>query len=119
MAKSLAVSTATAANGGGTVTLPSVAGQVHNITSIQITRIATAALAGTAVLSITTTNLAGLTWDVGNAMIAGGTQNDVVLVPVFPIQSDAPGTNTTIVLPAAGAAVQWRVNVTYYTDVQK
>lgn len=117
MAKSLAVTATAAANTGLTLTLPAVTGEVHYITSIQITRTATAALAGTATLVITSTNIGGLTWSVGNAMTAGGTQNDLVLAPRHPIQSDAPSTATTIVCPAPGAAVLWRVNVTYYTGV--
>jgi len=117
MAKTLTVVLAPAANTGGTLTLPAVTGQCHFITSIQITRVATAALTGSAVLDITTTNLNGSNWKVGNAMAAGGTQNDVQLSFAQPIRSDAAGVDTTIVFPAPGAAVQWIVNVTYYTGV--
>jgi hypothetical protein len=117
MAKSLAVTATAAANTGVTLTLPAVTGESHYITSIHISRTATAALAGSATLVITSTNIGGLTWSVGNAMSAGGTQNDLVLTPTLPIQSDAPGTATTIVCPVPGAAVLWRVNVTYYTGV--
>lgn len=117
MAKTLVATFTAAANTGGTLTLPAITGESHYILSIQITRVATAALAGSAVIDITTTNLGGLNWKVGNAMAAGGTQVDVELAPSFPIQSAAPGTASTIVFPAPGAAVTWSVNVTYYTGV--
>lgn len=117
MAKTLAVVLAPAANTGGTLTLPAVAGEVHYIQSIQITRAASAALAGSAVLDITTTNLGGLNWKVGNAMSAGGTQKDVELSFAIPLRSDVVNTASTIVFPAPGAGVQWIVNVTYYTGV--
>ena len=119
MAKTLAVTATAAANTAVTLTIPAVAGEVHFIKSIQITRVATAALAGTAALQITTTNLGGLAWTVGNAMSAGGTQNDIVLTPSLPLQSDAVNTASTIVCPAPGAAVIWSLNVTYYTGVAR
>ena len=85
------------------------------ITGIEITRNATAALAGTATLVITTTNIPGsLAWSVGNAMAAGGTQIDVSRDFSVPLKSTAPNTATTIVCPVPGAAVLWRVNVFYY-----
>lgn len=117
MARTLAVVLAPALNTGGTLTLPAVTGECHYITSIQITRAASAALAGSAVLDITSTNLNGLNWKVGNAMAVGGTQKDVELSFGQPIRSAAPGVASTIVFPAPGAGVQWVVNVTYYTGV--
>lgn len=112
----LAVTFTAAANTGGTLTIPAAgAGLFHYITSLEITRNATAALAGTATLVITSTNLPGsLAWSVGNAMIAGGTEHDVLLTPTTPLKSLLANTATTIVVPAPGAAVLWRVNVTYY-----
>lgn len=112
----LTVSSTAAANTGLTVTLPAAgAGLYHYITGIEITRNATAALAGTATLVITTTNLPGSrAWSVGNAMAAGGTQIDVNIARDSPIKSSAANTNTTIVMPAPGAAVLWRCNVDYY-----
>ena len=105
-----------AVNTGATITLPAVAGQFHYITLIRISRNATAALAGTAQLQITTTNLYGLTIEVGNAMSAGGTQTDAILnMPGGnPLKSQVVNTATTIVLPAPGAAVRWSVEVFYY-----
>lgn len=104
-----------AANAGATLTLAApAAGLRHYITSIRIGRSATAALAGTALLSITTTNLNGLAWRVGNAMAAGGTQRDVELAPDYPIAAAVAATATTIVVPVPGAAVAWDIAVTYY-----
>ncbi len=113
----LAVTNTAAANTGVTLTLPAAgSGLFHYITHIHISRNATAALAGTATLVITTTNLPGsLAWSVGNAMVAGGTQNDVVLALTSPLKSSAANTATTIVAPAPGAAVLWRLNAFYYT----
>lgn len=108
--------TATAAAGTGfTLTLPGATGQFHYITRIDIMRNATAALAGTATLLITTTNLPGSpVWSVGNAMIAGGTQVDVNATFQNPLKSSVAGTATTFVIPAPGAGVLYRANVHYY-----
>lgn len=105
-----------AANTGVTLTLPAAgAGLYHYIVSLEMTRNATAALAGTATLVITTTNLSGsLAWSVGNAMIAGGTQIDVARDFAVPLKSSVANTATTIVMPAPGAAVLWRGNCYYY-----
>lgn len=112
----LAVTVTAAANTGATLTLPAPgAGQFHYITSLQISRNATAALVGSATLVITSTNLPGaLAWSVGNAMAAGGTQRDVELAPTTPLKSSAANTATTIVMPIPGAAVLWRAVATYY-----
>jgi hypothetical protein len=109
--------TATAgANAAATATLPAAGGGLyHYITHIGITRNATAALAGTATIIHTTTNLPGSpAWSVGNAMAAGGTQIDVVYQPTTPLKSLVANTNTTVVAVAGGAAVLGRVNVSYY-----
>jgi hypothetical protein len=111
----LVQSVTAAANTGYTVTLPAVTGLFHYITRISQVRNATAALAGTATLVTTTTNLPGtLAWSVGNAMVAGGTQLDIDEVFTAPLKSSASGTATTIVVPAPGAAVLTRTNVYYY-----
>ena len=104
------------ANASATATLPAAGiGMFHYITHIGITRNATAALAGTATLIHTTTNLPGSpAWSVGNAMVAGGTQIDVVYEPTTPLKSLVANTATTVVAVAAGAAVLNRVNVSYY-----
>lgn len=105
-----------AANAAVTLTLAAPgAGLRHYITGIEITRNATAALAGTATLVVTTTNLPGsLAWSVGNAMNAGGTQIDVQREFVHPLQASAQNTATTIVAPIPGAAVLWRITAYYY-----
>lgn len=108
-----------AANAAVTVTLPAAGtGLFHYITSIEITRNATAALAGSATLVHTSTNLPGNpAWSVGNAMAAGGTQVDVDYQPSNPLKSLVANTNTTIVAAAGGAAVLNRVNVSYYVGM--
>lgn len=110
------VTATAAANTQATATLPAGgAGLFHYITYISLMRNATAALAGTATLIHTTTNLTGSpAWSVGNNMIAGGTQIDVDLQLSFPIKSTVANTNSTVVMPAAGAAVLNRINVGYY-----
>jgi hypothetical protein len=112
----LHVTATAAANAAATATLPAAgAGMFHYITSIQISRNATAALAGTATIIHTSTNLPGNpAWSVGNAMAAGGTQLDVVYEPANPLKSLVANTNTTIVAAAGGAAVLGRVNVSYF-----
>lgn len=112
----LHVTATAAANTAVTATLPAAGvGMFHYITHIDITRNATAALAGTATLIHTTTNLPGSpAWSVGNAMVAGGTEKDVVYEPTTPLKSSVANTNTTVVAAAAGLAVLGRVNVTYY-----
>lgn len=110
------VTVTAAANTAATATLPAAgAGLFHYITYISIMRNATAALAGTATLIHTTTNLPGTpAWSVGNAMAAGGTQIDVYFQPANPLKSLVANTNTTVVAAAGGAAVLNRVNVGYY-----
>jgi hypothetical protein len=111
----LAVTALSAANASVTATLPAVAGQFHYISSIHITRTCTAALTGTAALAITTTNLPGsLAWTAGNACAVGSTNNDVAHDFTAPLKSSVVNTATTIVCPAAGAAVVCRITVLYF-----
>ena len=113
---SLNVNATAAVNTAVTLTLPAAgAGLFHYITTIEIYRASTAALAGAAILNITTTNLTGLAWNVGNNMIAGGTQIDVSTTFASAVRSAVANTASTIVMPAAGAAVSWMANVHYYT----
>ena len=116
MPTNLWVTATAAANTAATATLPNPGtGMFHYITHIEITRNATAALAGTATIIHTSTNLPGSpAWSVGNAMLAGGTQLDVNYQPANPLKSAVAGTATTIVAAAGGAAVLSRVNVGYY-----
>jgi hypothetical protein len=109
------VTATAAANTAATASLPAVAGMFHYITHIDITRNATAALAGTATIIHTTTNLPGSpAWSVGNAMAAGGTQLDAFIDFAVPLRSSVANTATTVVAAAGGAAVLGRVNVGYY-----
>lgn len=110
------ISATAVANTAATATLPAAGvGLFHYITHINIVRNATAALAGTATLIHTTTNLPGsFAWSVGNAMNAGGTQVDVIYEPRQPLKSVLSNTTTTVVAAAGGAAVLGRVNVSYY-----
>lgn len=109
----------TTANTAGTLTLaaPGV-GLFHYITRIEIARINSTATAvtGTAALSITTTNLTGsLAWTIGNAIAAGDSKVDVIAAFAgSPLKSTTANTATTFVLPAGGAGVQYRINVSYY-----
>jgi|SRR6267142_392862 len=99
---------------GGTITLPAISGKYHYITRLDFIRSSTAALAGTATLQITTTNLPGsLQWRVGNAMATGGTQIDLSAAYVPPMKSSVAGTATTFVFPSAGAAVLWNCTAHY------
>jgi len=120
-AADLTVTVAGGANAIATATLPAPGvGLHHYITHISIKRVATAALAGGALLTVTTTNLVGArTWRTGNQMsITVSTQEGTVLVDqeyVHPLKSSVANTATTIVCPAAGAAVSWHIIVDYYT----
>lgn len=110
------VTATAAANTLATASLPAAgAGMFHYITSIHLARNATAALAGTATLIATTTNMIGSpAWSYGNAMVAGGSQTDLAQVFANPVKSSVANTATTVVMPAAGAAVLNRINVGYY-----
>lgn len=112
----LHVTATAAANTAATATLPAAgAGMFHYITNINLTRNATAALAGTATLIHTSTNLPGSpAWSVGNAMAAGETRTDLDYSPTTPLKSSVANTATTIVMAAGGAAVLNRINVSYY-----
>jgi hypothetical protein len=110
------VTVTAAANTIATCTLPAPGvGLFHYITYLHAARNATAALAGSATLIITSTNLPGTpAWSVGNAMVAGGSQVDIDMQPSSPLKSLVANTATTIVMPAAGLAVLNRINCSYY-----
>jgi hypothetical protein len=115
----LSITVTGGANAIATATLPAAAGLFHYITAINIRRVATALLAGGLVLAVTTTNLGGRSWRTGNqASITVDTMDSAVLVDqafAFPLKSDVVNTATTIVAPAAGAAVAWHIVVDYFT----
>jgi hypothetical protein len=112
----LHVTVTAAAAAAATITLPAAgAGMFHYITYLECKRNATAALAGTATLIVTSTNLPGTpAWSNGNAMVAGGDHVDVFINGSNPLKSLVANTATTIVMPAAGAAVLNRGNCSYY-----
>lgn len=111
----LAVTALSSANTTVTATLPAVAGQFHYITGISITRTCTAAITGSAVLAVTTTNLPGsLAFTSGNACAIGSTNVDIQMAFPSPLKSSAVNTATTVVAPAAGATGVYRINVFYY-----
>ena len=114
--QSTLMATATAAaNAAATATLPAVPGKTHVITAIQLVRAANAAVIGSAVLVTTSTNLPGNpSWSAGNLIAAGQTIVDLDWEPKFPLRAAAASTATTIVMPAAGAGVINRINVSYY-----
>lgn len=113
------ITVAGGANAIATATLPAAgAGRYHYITHLSIRRVATAALAGGALLTVTTTNLGGRSWRTDNqASITVSTFSPAVLIDqeyAHPLRSDVANTNTTITCPAAGAAVSWHIVVDYY-----
>lgn len=116
----LNVNVAGGANAIATANLPAAgAGLFHYITHIFIKRVATAALAGGALLTVTTTNLAARAWRTGNQM---SITVDVSDPPVLtdqefshPLKSDLANTASTIVCPAPGAGVSWHISVDYFT----
>lgn len=117
---SLNITVTGAPNVIATASLPAAgAGLFHYITHIFIARVATAALAGGALLTVTTTNLGGRSWRTGNqASILVSTFDQGQLIDAeysHPIKSAVANTISTIVGPAAGAAVSWHIQVDYYT----
>lgn len=117
------VNVAGAANAITTLTIPAPAGATQHIyiCHLRIARVATAALAGGALLTVTTTNLVGgKQWRTGNqASITVSTFNDSVLIDhdySHPLRSLNPNVAVTIVAPAAGAAVSWDIAADYYID---
>jgi len=112
----LHVTVTAAANTAATITLPAAGvGMFHYITYLNCRRNATAALAGTATLIITSTNLPGSpAWSNGNAMIAGGTVEDIDYQSAHPLKSLLANIATTIIMPAPGLAVLNRGNCSYY-----
>ena len=101
------------ANAETTLTLTPKAGTRVRIWSLRIGRASTAALAGSATLSIATTNLNSATFVVGNLMADAGTENDVNMTFPDGLDADAVTTAVTFVMPAAGAAVLWNAEAVF------
>ena len=109
------VSAVAASGVAATASLPSVAGQFHYITAIDIQLYATAARTGAvAPVTVTTTNLPGApAWLFPTAQAIGVIDRyDVPLLTA--LKSSVVNTNTTIAAPIATAGI-WRINVGYYT----
>lgn len=102
------------ANAQLTVTLPAVTGQFHYLTSLELTHTCTSGVAGSAVITITTTNLNGLQWINGNLCTAGQ-EHQTLITFTPPFKSAVSGTASTIVFPAMGTSAQSGINVYYYT----
>jgi len=113
---SLSISAVSAANTIVTLTIPAGTGNVfHQLLSVTVDTGCTAAIVGTAVLTVTTTNMPGsLAWSFGDACAIGSTNHQVGFYPgpVGPISSVA-ATATTIVCPATGATGICRITATY------
>lgn len=110
------VHAASSSGGSLTLTIPAPAnGQGKNaITRLEIWRSSSAAVAGSAILDITTTNLPGsLAWKVGNAIAAGQTIKDIDTFFDNPLVGST-GLASTIVLPAAGTGVYWSATAYYF-----
>ena len=100
-----------------TLTLPAVVGMRHYITRIEIWRVngTAAAVAGSAILAITNTNLpANYGWNVANGIAAWAHEKLVDISFDAPLVSTTAGWATTIVMPAGGAGVQWRAQAHYF-----
>ena len=110
------VSGVSAANTAVTLTLPAAgAGLFHYITHLDITRATSLAVAGSATLTHTSTNLPGSPqWSVGNALAIGAHAPDVRIDLSFPMHSSVANTATTIVAPAGGLGVITGINVAYF-----
>lgn len=117
-AADLCVSGVSPANTALTVTLPAAGSNLfHHITRLEVHRAASLALVGSAILTVTTTNLpGGLAYSIGNAIAIGTLVKDLDITFVNTLKSSVANTATTFVLPAAGLNVIWRVNVYYFTS---
>lgn len=101
----------TAATGQAvTLTIPAFSNRYHSICYISITAYSTAARTGSATpVTVTTTNLNGLSWTFSTAAAIGVTDEKSIQAPT---RSAVANTATTIVCPAT-AGVIWRVQVFY------
>jgi len=111
---SLCVTGTAAAGSGVTITLPSVVGQFHYVSSIRISAYNVAARTGGATpVVVTTTNLPGsLAFTFGSAGAIGTIEAQQLEIGGNPIKSSVAATNTTIVCPATTSVI-WRVTAVY------
>ncbi len=114
----LIITILSAANSAATLTIPAApTGLFTYISKIFAKKInaSAAAIAGTALLAYTSTNLPNtMAWSAGNALAVGEDRVDIDDLYAPPVKSSAAGTNTTIVAPAAGAAVQVRLTAAFF-----
>ena len=104
-----------AANTAATLTIPANVNGFIYVTYLRISRVATAALAGTALLTITTTGILGTpSFRCGNVMAAGGTTDLINMTFMPPLRGSAINTAMTFVAPAPGAAVSWDMQAFYH-----
>lgn len=104
------------ANTATTLTIPAVAWLCHYITTIQVQRVngTASAVAWSAILNITTTNLPSTPGrSVSNAAAARSNVTDWELNFPIPLRSSTANTNTTVVMPAWWLWVQWRATAIY------
>lgn len=110
------VSVVSAVNASVTATIPaSGAGLFHYITGVEITHSCATGVAGSAILTITTTNLPGsLSWQNGN--VCGGGNDHIEWFPFQPnpLKASAANTATTITCPAFGATAICAINVYFF-----
>jgi hypothetical protein len=114
----LVATTLGTANTATTLTINAAgAGLYHYLTHLEVWQVnaSAAAVAASATLGFTTTNLPGsLAWTFCNGIAAWTTLPLIQADYTMPLKSSAANTNTTIVAPAAGVGVQWRITAYYY-----
>lgn len=110
----LALTATGAAGAAVTLTIPAAVGSFHYLSSVVITKFASALLvAAAAPVTVTTTNLNNTpSFDFDAAADAQGTIASLILTPAIPIKSSAANTNTTFVCPATTAVI-WKVTAFY------
>lgn len=114
----LVATTLGTANTATTLTISSGGvGVYHYISRLEIWQVnsSAAAVAASAIFAFTTTNLPGsLAWTFCNGIAAWTTIPMLQADYSSPVKSVSPNSNSTIVAPAAGLGVQWRMTAHYY-----
>ena len=114
----LCVTTLGTANTATTLTLAAAGvGLYHYLDALELWLVngTSTAVTPTALLSVTTTNLPGsLAWTFGNNAPAFTELLKLDKSLAQPLKSSVANTATTVVMPAAGAGVQWRATAYYH-----
>lgn len=99
-----------------TLTLPAAGvGLFIYLDYLRISRVATAALVGAALVAVTTTGITGApTYRTGNLMAAGDTKDLVNMAFSTPLKGSAANTAMTFVGANPGAAVSWDMQAHYH-----